>query len=269
MMACPCTPGAASRSISSSTACRVGRAAATVALNGRSPSGPRAAGLMAMAVRSRTVSASPASVTSLANCDAARGEKKVTASSARACSAARAEFGQRRSPRGRRRGRSAAPRSRRPAATRRDRAPRRRPRHAAAGPPWDRDAGAPARPGPSPSPAAEVTALKPSPSAVVAVVSPTARIGRPRCSLASASARAPLALVSRMAWQAASDAAKSPGGWRMSRRNSGAMTGTWPRWLSAVASAIASRSGRVISTRISFSVAGASRRRNLSCSSPR
>ena len=34
------------------------------------------------------------------------------------------------------------------------------------------------------------------------------------------------------------------------QRNSGAMTGTWPRSLSAVASAVASRSGRVISTRM-------------------
>ena len=64
------------------------------------------------------------------------------------------------------------------------------------------------------SPDAEVTALKPSPSAVAAVVSPTAKIGLPRCSLASASARAPLALVISTAWQSASAAAKSAGGCR-------------------------------------------------------
>ena len=94
--------------------------------------------------------------------------------------------------------------------------------------------------------------MKPSPSAVAAVVSPTAKIGLLRCSLASASARAPLALVSSTAWQAASAGGEIGG--RMQdlqaeqRRDHRlvAALGRAP-W----ASAAASRSGRVISTRIS------------------
>ena len=47
-----------------------------------------------------------------------------------------------------------------------------------------------------------------------------------------------------------STAAKSLGGWRKASRNNGAITAAWPRWLSAVAKVVASRSGRVISTRM-------------------
>ena len=65
--------------------------------------------------------------------------------------------------------------------------------------------------GRSASPDAEVTVPKPNPSAVAAVVSPTAKIGLLRCSLASASARAPLALVISTAWQSASDAGEVVG----------------------------------------------------------
>ena len=55
-----CTPGGGSRSISSSTAWRVGRSAATAA-KGNAASGSAAAGLMATAVMLRQVSARPAS----------------------------------------------------------------------------------------------------------------------------------------------------------------------------------------------------------------
>jgi hypothetical protein len=59
-----------------------------------------------------------------------------------------------------------------------------------------------------------------------------------------------LALVSSTAWQAASAAENSAGGCRNSSRNKGAITGVWPRSASAVANAVASRSGRMISTRM-------------------
>jgi hypothetical protein len=59
-----------------------------------------------------------------------------------------------------------------------------------------------------------------------------------------------LALVSSTAWQLASAAENSAGGCMNSSRNSGAITGVWPRSVSAVANAVASRSGRMIRTRI-------------------
>ena len=89
----PFTTAAGSRSISSSTAWRVGRAAVCTAWNGRDFSGSATAGLIAMAVTPRQASARPAFSTRVANIDAARGEKNVATSRARACSAARAESG--------------------------------------------------------------------------------------------------------------------------------------------------------------------------------
>ena len=93
IVSAPFTPASASRSISSSTAWRVGRSAATVALKGNADRGPKAAGLMARAVTSRRAPAKPASPTSLAKVAAARGEKNIAASSARAARAARADSG--------------------------------------------------------------------------------------------------------------------------------------------------------------------------------
>ena len=209
MMACPCTPASASRSISSSTAWRVGRAAETVALNGNLPSGARAEGLMPMAVTMRRDRPGPLCPPAWrTRCRAGREEgrgieraglqgRPCRSGSTLSARARRARSGARRSHGGR--------------APRRDRAPvdaaDMHQRSAFGSSRWRTSSTRAA-----PSPAAEVTALKPNPSAVAAVVSPTARIGRPRCSLASASARAPLALVSRTAWQAARDAEKSVGG---------------------------------------------------------
>ena len=93
MMLGPSTTAFGSRSISSSTDWRVGRRDATVALNGSALKGSSAAGLIARAVTSDSEPASPASCTSRANSAEARGEKNIAASSARACSAARAESG--------------------------------------------------------------------------------------------------------------------------------------------------------------------------------
>ncbi len=93
MVSGPCTLGRGRRSISSSTAWRVGCAAGIVVLNGKAASGWAAAGLMATADTMRQASARPAALTRRTNSAEARGEKKVAASSARACKAARAESG--------------------------------------------------------------------------------------------------------------------------------------------------------------------------------
>ena len=85
--------GDAARKALGSAAGLVGRAAATVALNGRALKGWSAAGLMARAVTFDRDAESPAPCTSRTNSSEARGEKNIAASSARASIAARAESG--------------------------------------------------------------------------------------------------------------------------------------------------------------------------------
>ena len=189
-----CTPGGGRRSISSSTAWRVGRSAATVLAKGRPASGWAAAGLMAIAVMLRQVSASFACGHQPDEQLPPRAARRRWRHRARALPARRAPSpaGPRlRAPRRVRRGWISKPSGASSPATS-------APLTWSSGPfagssRWrtrsDRDAA---------SPDAEVTVPKPRPSAVAAVVSPTAKIGLLRCSLASASARAPLALVIRI-----------------------------------------------------------------------
>ena len=189
-----------SRSISSSTDWRVGRTAATVALNGRALKGWSAAGLMAMAVTFDREPASPASCTSRANrCRGAR-RKEHHGVECACLDRGACRIRQRGRPRAPRRAPRGAPRNRPGRGSPRNPGRCRRRTRGEGARPSDRGVGARDRPAHRRRPTADVTETKPSPSAVEAVVSPTARIGLPRCSLASARARAPLALLSRTAW---------------------------------------------------------------------